>query len=48
MRKLRNDRKMTLDVEDDVAGFLGVKIERDAETGEVQMTQTGLIDRTWL
>ena len=35
---------MTLDVEDSVAGFLGVQIQRDPKNGQVHMTQTGLID----
>jgi hypothetical protein len=36
---------MKLEVEDSVAGFLGVHIERNQETGEVILTQRGLIDR---
>ena len=36
---------LTLEVEDDAAGFLGVQITPDAETGEITMTQTGLTDR---
>ena len=43
--KLQNQRNMQLEVEDDAAGFLGVKINRNNETGEVELTQTGLIDR---
>ena len=39
------DQDMTLEVEDSVAGFLGVQVSRDEKTGKVQMTQTGLIDR---
>ena len=31
--------------EDDAAGFLGVKMERDSNTGLLEMKQTGLIDR---
>jgi hypothetical protein len=45
IRKLREDHKMTLEVEDDVAGFLGVHIDRNNETGEVTLTQQGLIDQ---
>jgi hypothetical protein len=36
---------MTLEVEDNGAGFLGVHIDRNKETGEVTFTQKGLIDR---
>jgi hypothetical protein len=36
---------MTLEVKDDVTGFLGVHIDRNKETGEVTLTQKGLIDR---
>ena len=38
-------RGLTLEEEDDVAGFLGVDIKRNPQTGEITMTQTGLIDR---
>ena len=34
-----------LEKEEDVAGFLGVKIDRNDELGTITMTQTGLIDR---
>jgi hypothetical protein len=34
-----------LEQEDDAAGFLGVKLERDSSTGLLEMTQTGLIGR---
>jgi hypothetical protein len=34
-----------LEQEDDAAGFLGVKLERDPETGLLEMKQTGLIKR---
>jgi hypothetical protein len=34
-----------LEQEEDAAGFLGVTLERDAETGQLEMKQTGLIDR---
>ena len=34
-----------LEQEDDAAGFLGVRMERDAKTGLLEMKQTGLIDR---
>ncbi len=32
-----------LEQEDDAAGFLGVKFDRDSETGMVEMKQTGLV-----
>jgi hypothetical protein len=34
-----------LEQEDDAAGFLGVKMERDSSTGLLEMKQTGLIGR---
>jgi len=34
-----------LEQETDAAGFLGVKLDRDKNTGLMEMTQTGLIDR---
>jgi hypothetical protein len=45
IRRLTDKHKMTLEVEDDVAGFLGVHIDCNKETGEVTLTQKGLIDR---
>ena len=36
---------VALEQEDDAAGFLGVKMERDSNTGLLEMKQTGLIDR---
>jgi Reverse transcriptase (RNA-dependent DNA polymerase) len=45
IRKLADEHKMTLEVEDDVTRFLGVHIDRNKETGEVTLTQKGLIDR---
>jgi hypothetical protein len=44
IEKLRQT-DLTLEIEDDVAGFLGVKIQRDDDAGTVTLTQTGLIDR---
>jgi hypothetical protein len=38
-------KKIKLEEEDDVAGFLGVHIARDEKKGEILLTQTGLIDR---
>jgi hypothetical protein len=38
-------KKIKLEEEDDVAGFLGVHIARDDKKGEILLTQTGLIDR---
>ena len=37
-----------LEQEDDAAGFLGVRLERDADSGLLEMKQTGLIDRVIL
>jgi hypothetical protein len=34
-----------LEQEDDAAGFLGVKMERDSNTGLLEMKQTGLMER---
>ena len=36
---------LTIEIEDDVAGFLGVQIKRNDAAGTVTLTQTGLIDR---
>jgi hypothetical protein len=36
---------VALEQEDDTAGFLGVKMERDSNTGLLEMKQTGLIER---
>ena len=36
--------KLSLNIEDDVAGFLGILLERQ-EDGSIEMKQTGLIDR---
>lgn len=47
IRKLREERKIELNVKDDVAGFLGVNIRtvRDSEGREfLELTQTELID----
>ena len=35
---------VTLEQEDDAAGFLGVKMEQDSKTGLLEMKQTGLIE----
>ena len=43
--KLENERHMSLEAEDEVAGFLGVHIKRDTATGEVTLTQQGLTQR---
>jgi len=43
--KLVNEQGMALEVEDDVAGFLGVHIGRDNETGYIKLTQQGLIEK---
>jgi hypothetical protein len=39
------NRGMTLEIEDSVAGFLGVHIERDQTDGSIRLTQVGLIKR---
>ena len=39
------EEELDLEEEDDVAGFLGVKVDRDSVSGEITMTQVGLIDR---
>jgi hypothetical protein len=36
---------VALEQEDDAAGFLGVKMERDSTTGLLEIKQTGLIER---
>ena len=36
---------VALEQEDDAAGFLGVKMDRDSNTGLIEMKQTGLIGR---
>ncbi len=36
---------VALEQEEDAAGFLGVKMERDSNTGLLEMKQTGLIER---
>ncbi len=36
---------VALEQEDDAARFLGVKMERDSNTGLLKMKQTGLIER---
>ena len=42
IRQLTEERNMALEVEDDVAGFLGVKIKKNRETGEVTLKQKEL------
>jgi hypothetical protein len=37
IRQLTEERNMALEVEDDVAGFLGVDIKKDAETGYITL-----------
>ena len=43
LEKLKSDNELSLSVEDDVAGFLGVHLGR--EDDDIVLTQTGLIDR---
>ena len=40
-------RKIGVDLEqeDNAAGFLGVRLNKDAETAHLELKQTGLIDR---
>ena len=45
LRRLVHDRGMALEVEDSVAGFLGVHIHHDKEKGLIELTQRGLITR---
>jgi hypothetical protein len=40
--QLSEELDMALEVEDDVAGFLGVEIKKDRETGVVMLKQKGL------
>ena len=44
LEKLRGEN-LTLEREDDVAGFLGVKLNVSQESGTVELLQSGLIDR---
>ena len=44
IEKLR-ERGMTLEVEDDVNGFLGVEIHKSTKTGVITLTQEGLIKK---
>ncbi len=39
-----HEQGVDLEQEDDAAGFLGVCLEKDAETGLLEMKQTGLIN----
>ena len=41
---LQKQEKMSLEREEDAAGFLGVSISCNQETNEVTFTQIGLID----
>ena len=38
LRKLTKEQGMILEIESDIAGFLGVNINRNKETGEVTLT----------
>lgn len=42
LRRLQEERQMSLEVEDDVAGFLGVDIKKDPTTGNIILKQIGL------
>ena len=43
--KLVEEQKMQLEVEDSVAGFLGVLIKKNEQDGSVELAQEGLTDR---
>jgi hypothetical protein len=43
--RLQNEQEMDLEVEQDVAGSLGVHLDGDPLTGCIKLTQTGLIKR---
>ena len=45
LEKLRNEHGMKLEKEDDVAGFLGVHLNKDPHKGTITLTQTGLAER---
>jgi len=45
LQRLTDEEHMELEAETEVAGFLGVLLERDDKEGTVTLTQTGLIDR---
>lgn len=45
MIRVLREKGMELNVESDVAGFLGVLLKRNEENATITMTQTGLIDR---
>ena len=45
LERLKKEEHAELDVEDSVAGFLGVHIERDNTQGTIKLTQQGLIKR---
>lgn len=45
VRQLQDERQMALEIEDDVAGFLGVDIKKDSDTGCVILKQDGLKKR---
>ena len=42
IRQLTEERRMALEVEDDVAGFLGVEIKKNQDTGQITLKQVGL------
>jgi hypothetical protein len=44
LHRLTHEQGMGLEIEDDVAGFLGVHIECNDTTGEITLTQQGLIE----
>ena len=45
IRKLKVQRHMDLEIEDDVAGFLGVDITKNPDTGEIYLKQIGLMKK---
>ena len=45
IKRLQEERDMELEIENEVAGFLGVDIKRNTEDGTVTLTQEGLTKR---
>jgi hypothetical protein len=44
LHRLTHKQGMGLEIKDDAAGFLGVHIEHNDTTGEIMLTQQGLIE----
>jgi hypothetical protein len=45
IRRLQHEHNLDLEVEQDVAGFLGIHLDRDPTSGHIKLTQIGLIKR---